>query len=139
MALEISKAEVWAAGIEDRAGGLADKLQPLSDAGANLEFMIARRDQPGTGVVFVTPVKGSKVVKAAQGAGFAKSDSIHSLRIEGGDKPGTITRAARALSDAGISFRGLSAAAIGRKFVAHVALDSAEDAKKAAAILKKLG
>ena len=138
MALEISKAEVWAAGIEDRAGGLADKVQPLSEAGGNFEFLISRRDKPGTGVVFVTPVKGARVVKAARAAGFAKSDSIHSLRIEGGDKAGTIARAARALSDAGISFRGLSAAAIGRRFVAHIALDSADDAKKAAAVLKKL-
>src|SRR4029453_13236634 len=83
MALKATKAEVWAATIEDRAGGAADKLEALGAGGANLEVVLARRpDQPGQGVMFVTPVKGAKAVKAAQEAGFGKPESIHSVRIE---------------------------------------------------------
>ena len=67
MALKVTKADVWAATIEDRAGGTAEKLEGLSKAGANLEMLLARRtaEQPGKGVMFVTPLKG-KAVKAAQ-------------------------------------------------------------------------
>ena len=36
----------------------------------------------------------------------------------------------KALAEAGINLRGLSAAAIGKRFVAHLALDTAEDAAK---------
>ena len=139
MALKVTKAEVWVATIEDRAGGAADKLEALSRAGANLEMLLARRtEQPGQGVMFVTPVKGARVVKAAQEAGFGKPQNIHSVRIEGGDKAGQGAQIARALGNAGISFRGVSAVAIGRKFISYIACDSAEDAARAVATLKKL-
>ena len=51
-------------------------------------------------MLFVTPVKGAKVVQAAQAAGFTKPENIH------------------------------SATGIGSKFVSYVALDTAEDAAK---------
>ena len=140
MALKATKAEVWAVTIEDRAGGAADKLEALAKGGASLEMLLARRtEQPGQGVMFVTPVKGAKAVKAAQAAGFGKPEHIHSVRVEGSDKPGLGSKIARALGDAGVNFRGVSAVAIGRKFVSYVACDSAEDAAKAIAVLKKLG
>src|SRR5688572_31717389 len=140
MALKATKAEVWAATIEDRAGGAADKLEALAKAGASLEMLLARStDQPGQGVMFVTPVKGAKAVKAAQAAGFGKPENIHSVRVEGSDKPGLGSKIARALGDAGVSFRGVSAVAIGRNFISYIACDSAEDAAKAVSVLKKVG
>ena len=45
---------------------------------------------------------------------------------------------AGALAEAGINLRGLSAAAIGKRYVAQLALDTAQDVAKAAAVLKKL-
>ncbi len=139
MALKVTKADIWAATIEDRAGGAADRLEALSKAGANLEMLLARRtEQPGQGVMFATPVKGAKAMKAAQAAGFGKPQNIHSVRIEGGDKPGLGSKIARALGQAGINFRGMSGVAIGKKFVSYVALDSAEDQARAVAVLKKV-
>ena len=139
MALKVSRADVWAATIEDRAGGAADKLEALSAAGANLEMLLARRtEQPGQGVMFVTPLKGAKATKAAQAAGFGKPQRIHSVRIEGGDKPGLGAKIARTLGDAGVSFRGISAVAIGRKFLSYIACDSAEDATRAVSALRKM-
>ena len=139
MALKATKAEVWAATIEDRAGGAAEKLEALAKGGADLEMVLARRtDQPGQGVLFATPVKGAKVVKSAQEAGFGKPGNIHSVRIEGTDKPGLGAKIARALGNAGINFRGMSAVAIGTKFISYIACDSAEDADKAVSLLKKL-
>ncbi len=139
MALKVSKADVWAVTIDDRAGSTADKLETLSKAGADLEMLLARRtEQPGKGVIFVTPLKGKKALDAAQQAGMGKPENIHSVRIEGGDKPGLGSKIARALGDAGVSFRGMSATAIGKKFVSFVACDSADDQERAIAALKKL-
>ncbi len=140
MTLKVSRVDLWTVSIDDRAGGAADKLEPLSKAGANFEFVFTRRtpEQPGRGILFVTPVKGTKVVQAAQAAGFTKPENLHSVRIEGANKPGVTAKAARALANAGISFRALSATAIGSKFVSYVALDTTEDAAKAVSLLKRL-
>jgi len=139
MALKVSKADVWAVTIDDRPGGAAQKLEALSKAGANLEMVLARRtEQSGQGVMFVTPLKGKKAVAAAQAAGMGQPGSIHSVRIEGGDKPGLGSKIARTLGDAGVNFRGMSAIAMGKKFVSFIACDSAEDQARAIAALKKL-
>ena len=83
-------------------------------------------------------IKTGKAVKAAQAAGLGKPTGIHSLRIEGGDRPGLGAAICRALAGAGISFRGLTAIAIGKKFVSYVACDSAEDAVRAVKVLRKV-
>jgi len=140
MKLDVAQVTVWAASLEDRPGNLAAKLKVLADAGANLEFVIARREssQPGTGVVFVTPLKGVKQTKAAAQAGFAKAENLHSVRVAGPDKPGLGVMMTQALAEAGINLRGLSAGAIGKRGVVHLALDSVEDAKKALRVLKAI-
>ena len=140
MTLKVSKVELWSATIDDRAGGAADKLEPLSKAGADFEFVFTRRtpEQPGMGVMFVTPVKRAKVLQAAQAAGFGNSAGAHALRIEGANQPGASAKLMRSLANAGISFRALSATAIGRKFVGFVLLDNAEDAAGAAGLIRKL-
>ena len=140
MALTVTKTQVWIAIFEDRAGGLAEALEPLARAGASFEFLLARRapERPGCAIVFAAPIKGARVIKAARAAGFSNSGEVHALRIEGPDKAGLMAEVSRVLADAGISFRGLSAAGMGRKFAAYLALDNAEDASKAAAALKKI-
>jgi len=40
MKLDVVREDVWAVGIEDRPGDLAEKLEALAQAGANLEFVI---------------------------------------------------------------------------------------------------
>jgi hypothetical protein len=139
MAIKVGKADVWAVSISDRAGGLADKLEPLARAGANLEMVFARRtpENPGQGMLFVTPIKGAKATKAAQESGMGMPQTIYSVRVEGGDKPGLGAKIARALGDAGVSIRGLSGIAMGKKFVSFIACDSADDQARAIAALKK--
>jgi hypothetical protein len=140
MALNVTRAEVWAATIEDRPGGLAEKLAALAAAGAQLEFLVSRRspEKPGTGVVFVTPLTGAAQLKAAKKVGFGKTAGLHSLRVEAPDKRGLCAQMTAALAKAGINVRGLSAAAIGKRSVTHIALDTAADASKAARVLKAL-
>jgi hypothetical protein len=138
MSLTVTRVDVWAASIEDQPGGLAGKLAPLAEAGADLEFVIARRapDKPGTGVVFITPLEGDAQTQAAAGAGFAVAQSLHSVRVEGDNAPGIGAQLTKKLADAGINLRGLSAAVIGQRFIMYLALDTAEDAEKVAGLLQ---
>jgi hypothetical protein len=139
MPYSIKKVDVWSGEVADRPGGLSEKLESLSGAGANFEFLVSRRaaDKPGTGVVFLTPIRGSKQKSAAQSAGLATTDSLHSVRVEGPDRAGLGTKMSRALADAGINLRGISAAALGRRAVTYFAFDNAADADTAIRVLKK--
>jgi hypothetical protein len=103
MKFKVSRADMWSATIEDQPGGAARVLDPVAKAGANFEFAFARRapELPGKGLLFVLPVKGAKVLQAAQAAGLAKAEGIHTLRVEGADKPGASAAIVRALANAG--------------------------------------
>ena len=140
MALKASRNDVWMAVIDDRAGGAAEKLEALAKAGADLEVVFARRtpEHPGQGILFAGPIEGAKVTRAAQEAGFKRSETIHGVRLEGSDKPGLGAKIARTLADNGISFRGMQANVIGKNFLSFVACDSADDAAKAVKALRKL-
>ncbi len=135
--LLIDKVDVWASPLMDRPGGLAEKLAALRAAGADLQFVLARRaaEKPGGGVVFVTPLRGDREVEAATAEGFVVTRSLQSLRIEGPDRPGIISELLRRLADSGLTLQGLSAAVIGTRFVVYLGLDSVEDAQRAVEIL----
>jgi hypothetical protein len=139
MDLLVEQVDVWAAPIKDKPGGLANLLTGLRDVGANLQFIIARRsaEQPGTGVVFVTPLQGDRECAAAAQLGFNLSHSLHSVRVMGRDRPGVAAELAQKLAEGNINVRGFSASVIGTQFVAFVALDSAADAKRAMDMLTK--
>ena len=136
-AYDISKIDVWAGALVDRPGGLAECLEPLAEAGNNFEFVFARRDHPGTGSVFLSPVKGSTQSNVARKAGLTRSPTIHALRIQGPDRVGLSVKVTRALGDAGVNVCGLSGVAVGKQCTMHIAFDSAQDAVKAMRILKK--
>jgi hypothetical protein len=133
MKLSITRVDVWVAGIEDRPGGLTEKLRGLTQAGASLEFLLARRapEQPGKAVVFAAPIKGAKQTRAAQELGFHKSNSLHGIRIMAADKPGLGLALTQSLADAGMNLRGFSGAAIGKRAVFYVAFDTSADVGKA--------
>jgi len=139
MAVEITRVDVWAGQIADRAGGLAEKLEAVAQAGANLEFVIARRtpERPGAGVVFMAPLKGAAQTRAAQRAGLSRAPTLYTLRLEASNRPGLGAKIARAVADAGINTRGVSAVALGRRCVVYAAFDTEADAKKASQVLKK--
>jgi hypothetical protein len=138
--MKSERVDTWVTSIPDRPGALAAKLKELAAGDVNIEFIIARRstEQSGKTIVFVTPIKGPKQIGAAGAAGFKKSDGLHTLRIEGADKPGEGVRILSALAGGGLNLRGLSAAAIGKQFVCHVAVDTEADAVKAERILAGL-
>jgi hypothetical protein len=138
MAAQITNVDVWAGDIEDRPGGLSDKLGTLWEPGANLEFVIARRipENPGYGVVFLAPLLGAVQTQAAGQAGLSRAMNLRSLRLEAPDKPGEGAEITRAIAAAGISIRGFSAATIGRRSVTYFAFDTDADAQQAGQVLK---
>jgi len=137
MDLEVERVDVWAAPIQDSPGSLAGLLKTLHKAGADLQFIIARRvpDKPGTGVVFVTPLLGDREIRAASQSGFNVTQSLHSIRIRGQDRAGILADLTQALAEGGINLRGLAASVIGSQFVAYVGVDSLDDTAKAIDIL----
>ena len=137
--LIVEHVDVWAASIKDEPGGLSQILTTLREAGADLDFIIARRspDKPDTGVVFMTPLRGDMEVAAAADLGFNVTTSVHSVRVEGDNKPGVAAELTEKLASAEINLRGLSAAVIGTRFIMYIGLDSTEDAEKTYNILKQ--
>jgi hypothetical protein len=140
MKLKVERIDTWVAPLEDKPGALAAKLEGLAKARVNLEFVIARRapDKPGMGVVFVTPVKGAAAIRAAREKGFRETKELCTVRVEGPDKAGQGAAVVQALAGGGLNLRGLSAAALGKKFVTFIALDKQADASKAVSLLRKL-
>ena len=133
MKLDITRVDVWVAGIEDRPGGLTEKLRGLAQAGANLEFLLARRapEQPGKAVVFAAPIKGTKQTRAARELGFHKSNSLYGIRVMAPDKPGLGLALTQSLANAGINLRGFSGTVVGKRAVFYIAFDTSADVGKA--------
>ena len=138
MELFVERVDVWAASVPDKPGGVANALGVLRDAGANLQSIISRRtpDQPGQGVLFVTPLQGDREVAAAAQTGFNVTHTLHSVRVLGRDRPGIAADLTGKLADAGINLRGFSAAVIGNQFVAYFAVDSLDDANRVVDLLR---
>jgi hypothetical protein len=123
----------------DKPGGLSNILKCLDDAGVDLDFIIARRapDEPGKGVVFISPLQGDREVRAASTLGFAISNSIAAVRVEGQNEPGAAARLTDLIADAEINMRGFSGAVVGGRYIAYIGFDSPGDAKKAASIIQE--
>ena len=139
MDLIIERVEVWAASIEDKPGSLANTLSSLREAGADLNFILARRapEDPGRSVVYVTPLHGDAELEAAATLGFNLTGSVRSVCVEGENRPGIAAELASLLAAAGINLRGFSAAVLGTRFILYIGLDSTEDAMKAMTVLQQ--
>lgn len=137
MAYSVKTVEVWAADIMNRPGMLARVLEALTVAGAELEFLIARKATEKTSRVFVAPLTTAKQKRAAGDVGMVRAAGLHALRIEGPDRAGLGAQITRAVAGRGLNLRGASAAAVGKKTLFYLAFSSADDAKAAAAIVKK--
>ncbi|MBI1902731.1 MAG: amino acid-binding protein [Planctomycetia bacterium] len=140
MALKVAKLDLWSAEITDQPAGLASKLEGLAAAKVDLSFLFARRqpEKPGSGLVFVGGIKGAKATKAARAAGFAPAASVFGLRVEGPNRPGAAHAALAAVAAGGLNLRGVSASSTGRRYVACLAFDSADDAARGQKLLAKV-
>ena len=140
MDLKVSRLDVWIASLKDTPGSLSGKMAILRDAGVNLDFVFARRspEKPGKGVAFLAPIKGAKQAAAAKKAGFKKAKRLIAIAVSGPNKAGMGAIITAAIAEAGISLQGFLAHVIGRKFVLHIAFDTAAEATKAGRVIRKL-
>ena len=138
MAYTIKKVEVWVGDTLNRPGTLARILEALTEADAQLEFLVARHATEKTTRVFVAPLKGKKQKQAADEVGLMPAPGMNALRIEGPDHKGLGAEISRAVATAGINIRGVSAATLGRKSVIYLAFKRPDEATRAANALRKL-
>ncbi len=141
MSFKLDRVHIWAGEVADQAGGVATKLAEMAQADANLEYIYTRRipDRQGVGILYVAPITGPSVVKAARHAGLHEVDHPIVLRVEGDNAAGLAHRLTHQWAVEGLSLHGLMMSVLGDKFVGYVQFDSVADANRAAAILGDLG
>ena len=138
MPVTVKNISLWRREVENQVGTLANTLEPVTKAGANLHVLMGYR-YPGEGTkaaIELYPIAGKKVTAAASEAGLSAS-SIPTLLVEGDDKPGLGLAMARAIAGAGINMTFFVAQAVGRRFSAVLGFESEADAKTAAPLIKK--
>ncbi|MER3500799.1 MAG: amino acid-binding protein [Candidatus Fervidibacterota bacterium] len=140
MPMKVEKVALWCGEIEDKPGALAKVLEPLAAAGVDLQVVLAERNpaKPGSGTVYLAPIKGRKATDAAKSVGLSEATTPTLLRVEGTNKPGLGHLMTSALAEAGINLSFAAAAVLGNKFVAFFGFDSDADARKASRILSAL-
>jgi len=138
MAVTVKKAILWRMEVDNSPGMLASILQPLSEAGADLQVVMAYRYPGGNkAAIELYPVSGRKSVAAAQTADLAPS-SISTLVVEGDNRPGLGHTIAKAVGDAGINMSFVMAQVVGRRYSAVFGFENETDASKAATLIKRV-
>ena len=138
MPVTVKSISLWRKEVDNHVGSLAQTLEPVTKAGANLQVLMGYR-YPGEGTkaaIEVYPVAGKRVAAAAAEAGLSGS-SIPTLLVQGDDKPGLGHAIAKAISGAGINMTFFVAQTIGRKFSVVLGFETEADAKTATPLIKK--
>lgn len=139
MSITTKSISIWRSETADRPGLLAEVLAPLARGGSNLRIVMGYHVAGPEGrkaVLELSPVAGKKAAAAAASAGLSASP-IPTLLVEGDDRAGLGHDLARAVADVGVDIHFLVAQAVGRKFSAVFGFGSAEDARRAAAAMKR--
>ena len=130
--------KLWVLTGADRKGMLAEALEPLAAAGANLRIVMGYRlEQGGRAAVEVFPIEG-KAADAARKAGFKESETACVL-VEGDDRPGLGAQMARAISEAGVSMAFLMEETVGKRFSAAIGFANEGDAATARKAIEAIG
>ena len=138
MPVTVKRISLWRKEDENKTGLLAQTLEPLAKAGADLGVLMGYR-LPGNeakAAIEIYPVSGKKVRDAATGTGLADS-AIPTLLVEGDNKPGLAHKIAQTIAEAGADLSFFVALAIGRRYSAVIGFANDADAKKAATLIKK--
>ena len=133
MAVSIRKVTLWRTEVQHRPGALAELLEPLAAAGADLQIVMGYRipGHKGRAVIEVAPV-GSRTVARAAAAGGLAPGGAPTLLVLGQNRPGLANRIARALAESGVSIAFLVAQVVGRRYSAVFGFENEGDLDKAA-------
>jgi hypothetical protein len=137
MAVSVKTITLWRREVDNRSGALAQTLEPLSRAGADLSVLMGYRHPGGTtATIELYPVSGKKAAAAAGAAGLSPA-TIPTLLVVGDNKPGQAHAASKAIAEAGINLAFFLAQVIGKKYSAVLGFETEADAKRAASLIKK--
>jgi hypothetical protein len=138
MAVTIKPITLWRNEVQDRPGALAEVLEPLAAAKADLQVVMGYKvpGEKARAVLEVWPVSGRKLSVAAEGAGLTPSRTP-TLLVSGDNRPGLGHAIARSMADSGINLSFLVAQVAGRKYSAVLGFENADDAAKAAGLIRK--
>ena len=138
MAVTVKRIDLWRRELSNTPGALATILDPVAKAGADLQVAMGYRipGQEERAVVELAPVQGRKAAAAAEQAGLRRSD-IPTLVVQGDNRPGLGRDLADEMGRAGINMAFLVALVVGRRYSGVFGFENDEDAKKAAAIIKR--
>jgi hypothetical protein len=139
MAVTVKKAVLWRKEIDHHPGLLATTLEPLAQAGADLQVVMAYRYPGGTerAAIELHPVSGRKSTAAAKTAGLAPS-TIPALLVQGDNRQGLGHTLAKAIGDAGINLNFVMAQVVGWRYSAMFGFENEADATRAGALIKKV-
>ena len=139
MLVNVSKVDLWSAVIPDQPGSIAQKLEGLAKAGANLDFIMAWRNpaRPDQSVISVSPLAGEAQLQAAAAMGFRRSETSGAVRVEAPNEPGMGYRVTQALAMEGLNLKGISTIVVGNQVGIYIALDTPQDAEKAVRVLQR--
>ena len=137
MPIAVKSIVLWRKEIENQPGTLASTLEPFARGGADLHVVMGYRFPDNKkAAIELYPVTGRKLAAAAE-AGGLKASAIPTLLVQGDNKPGLGYAIAQALADAKINLDFFVAQVIGRRYSAVIGFESNDEAKKAAAVIKK--
>ena len=138
MPVTVKRMTLWRRDLDNAPGALATILDPVAKAGADLQVAMGYRipGQESRAVIELAPVQGRRAAAAAEQAGLRPSN-IPTLVVEGDDRPGLGRDLAGEMGRAGINMAFLVALVVGRRFSGVFGFESDEDAKKAAAVIKR--
>ena len=133
MAVSIRKVTLWRTEVAHRPGALAELLEPLAVAGADLQIVMGYRipGQKDRAVIELAPVGTRKLAKAAAMTGLTPGGAP-TLVVVGDNRPGLANRIARALADTGVNISFLVAQVVGRRYSAVFGFENEADLDKAA-------
>jgi hypothetical protein len=132
MAVSIRKITLWRTQVAHRPGALADLLEPVAQAGADLQIVMGYRipNRHDRAVIEIAPVQTRKAGRAAEASGLTPGGAP-TLLVLGDNRPGLANRIARALADSGVNIAFLVAQVVGRRYSAVFGFESEADLDKA--------
>lgn len=133
MSVRIRKLTLWRTRVEHRPGALADLLDPLAAAGADLSIVMGYRlpGEKAQAVIEVAPVTSRRTADAAGKAGLVPGGAP-TLLVLGDNRPALATRIARALAESGVNIAFLVAQVVGNRYSAVFGFENEADLDKAA-------
>ena len=137
MPVRIRPITLWRAEVDNQPGVLAQTLEPLAAAGADLQVVMGYR-LPGDrarAAIEIFPVTGARALLAAQAAALSEA-AISAVHVEGDNHPGLGYAIAKALADAGINMDFFLAQVSGHRYTTVIGFDSREDVDRAIPLIK---